>query len=57
MKKTKSYKVWVHIEEITLSPDDDPTYQDVGMPNELGEFDSLPSAEVLVNQIMEDYAE
>jgi len=38
----KKYKVWIHVEEIDEEED---TYEDVGLPEELGVFSTLEEAE------------
>ena len=41
----KKYKVWIAIEEINEEED---FYEDVGMPESLGEFDTLEEAKEFV---------
>lgn len=43
-KKNVTYKVWVHIEEITTDKNGEESYEDVGMPEPLGVFETEEAA-------------
>lgn len=49
----KTYKVWLHIEEIDEEAD---SYTDVDEPHSVGEFDSLAEAETMRDDV-EAYGE
>ncbi len=44
----KTYKVWIHIEEID---EDNDSYEDVDLPEPVGEFEALADAEALVSRL------
>ena len=48
------FKVWIHIERIDEEND---SYEDEGLPESVGTFDTLEEAESLVGQIVDCYAE
>jgi hypothetical protein len=47
------YKVWISIEECDEAID---SYEDVGLPDSLGKFDSLEEAEEIVRAVLGQYA-
>lgn len=50
---TNTYKVWVHVEEID---EDGDSYEDIGLPDSIGEFNTIEEAESLVSELLERYA-
>ena len=48
----EKYKVWIHIEKITDEGEDGESYEDVGLPEIAGEFDTEEEAEELVEELM-----
>lgn len=44
----KTYKVWVHIEEYD---EDEGEYQDIDLPEDLGEFETLKEATEFVSKL------
>ena len=48
----KTYKIWVHIEEID---EDNDSYEDQGLPESCGEFGTLEEAESKVASIVDAF--
>ena len=46
---SKVYKVWVHVEEID---EDEGHYEDVGIPESIGEFETQEEATALQQQLV-----